>query len=204
MSYSLKIFFDICMKILSFDTTNNLASVAILDNNELLAYNTSLENSQQAEKLFYLIEKSLKDSNLNFDQIDLISVTNGPGSFTGVRIGLAAALGLKMACQKKIIAISNLQVTAFYAKQNFNKNSKIAVAQDARKDEIYFQIFDENLNNITEPEIILRNSIKIDKDVQLIERKVDAKLLAEATDFFWKSNLYQSLYPIYIRAPYVG
>lgn len=168
----------------------------------MLAYNTTLENSQQAEKLFYLIKKSLKEAKLELNQINLISVTNGPGSFTGVRIGLAAALGLEMACAIKIITISNLQVVAFHAAK-FNPNKKIAVLQDARKDEVYFQIFDQNLNNLIEPKILSRNSIEIPLDTALAEFKIDAKLLAEATEFFWKEKLYQKLEPLYIRQPYI-
>lgn len=177
--------------------------MAILDNNNLLAYNTTLENSQQAEKLFYLIEKSLEEAKLTLNEIDLISATNGPGSFTGVRIGLAAALGLKMASKANFIAVSNLQVAAFHAR-NLSSDKKIAVVQDARKEEVYYQVFDQDLKNLTEPEIVLRSSLKQDLDAEVTECKVDAKLLAEASEFVWSKGLYKDLEPLYIRQPYVG
>lgn len=183
------------MKILSFDTSNNLASVAIMDNNKLLAYNTTIESSQQAEKLFSLIEEALSKTKLKLSDIDLISVTNGPGSFTGVRIGLAAALGLKMGSKVQVISLSNFQVLAYQILKK-HPEEQIEIALDARREQIYYQKFDDKLTPLTEPKLLTKDAIKIDP-----MDKPDAKILARATEFFWQNKLYSDLEPLYIREP---
>jgi tRNA threonylcarbamoyladenosine biosynthesis protein TsaB len=183
------------MKILSFDTSNNLASVAIMDDDTLLAYNTTMESSQQAEKLFSLIEECLTSSKLKLSDIDLISVTNGPGSFTGVRIGLAAALGLKMGITAQIISLSNFQVLAYKILKEYPE-SQIEIVLDARRDQIYYQKFDAQLNNLSKPKLLEKDAIEIPP-----MNNPDAKMLAFATKFFWQSKLYSDLEPLYIRQP---
>lgn len=183
------------MKILSFDTSNNLASVAIMDANNLLAYNTTMESSQQAEKLFFLIEECLNQAKLKLSDIDLISVTNGPGSFTGVRIGLAAALGIKMGIKAQVISLSNFQVLAYGALKEHSEE-EIEVVLDARRDQVYYQKFDAKLHHLTEPKLLEKDSVKIDP-----MDKPNAKNLAESTEFFWNNKLYSDLDPLYIREP---
>ena len=169
----------------------------------LLAYSTTLENSQQAEKLFLLIEQCLTEANLQLSKIDLISVTNGPGSFTGVRIGLAAALGLRMAIKAKVIALSNFQVSAWKASQD-NPGKQIAVSLDARREQVYYQLFDSDLKNLTEAKLVAIKHLEYPKNAILIEDNVNAKFLIEATEFYWKNKLYNDLEPLYIREPDVA
>lgn len=196
------------MKILSFDTTNNLASTAIINNGQLLSYNTTTTDSQQAEKLFSLIEQSLIEAKLTLSDLDLISVTNGPGSFTGVRIGLAAALGMQMVCKTKFLSLTNFQVLAYFAKQQ-SIDQEIAVLLDARREQLYLQKFDSNLVTIDEPSLVNIKDLNLPKDCFLIgdgmaqaqQIKVDAKLLAKATEFYWKTKQYHDLIPLYIRQP---
>jgi tRNA threonylcarbamoyladenosine biosynthesis protein TsaB len=208
------------MKILSFDTTNNLASVAVMNNNELLSYNTTDKSSQQAEKLFSLIDKSLSEADCKLTDIDIVSVTSGPGSFTGVRIGLSSALGMQMGCEAEFIAMSNFQVLAWLASQK-NPKDHIAVILDARRDQVYLQIFNENLESLGEAKAVDISSIEshLPKDVSLsfvgdgmkllpqLKTKeeliinVSAEILAQATEFFYKKKLYGDLVPLYIREP---
>jgi tRNA threonylcarbamoyladenosine biosynthesis protein TsaB len=200
------------MKILSFDTTNSLASVAIMVDNKLLSYFVTEESSSQAEKLFYLINKSLKETGLLLDDIDLVSVTNGPGSFTGVRIGLAAALGMRMSSRAKFIALSNFQVLAYQLKE---QNKDIAVALDARRGQIYLQLFNSKLENISEPSFISIEDLSIDKDMLIIGDGIkqaneslminaDAALLCKASEFYFSRNMYSDITPLYIREADVG
>lgn len=196
------------MNILSFDTTNNLASTAIISNKNLLFNNTTLTSSQQAEKLFTLIDESLRESKLSLSDIDLISVTNGPGSFTGVRIGLAAALGMQIACKAKFISITNFQVLAYLANEKC-QNKDILVALDARREQAYVQKFSPQLKELSEANLVNIKELDLTEDLFLIgdalknsfDVKVDAKLLALATEFYWKCNQYHDLIPLYIRQP---
>ena len=139
------------MKILAFDTSNSLASVAILINGELKFNLVVTEESKQAEKLFKLISQALNETGLTIDQLDYVAVTNGPGSFTGVRIGLAAALGMRMFTKAKFVSLSNFQVLAYYARQH-QKNSIVML--DARREQIYVQAFDQNLFSLSEPVLL--------------------------------------------------
>jgi tRNA threonylcarbamoyladenosine biosynthesis protein TsaB len=208
------------MKILSFDTTNNLASVAVMNNNELLSYNTTDKSSQQAEKLFFLIDKALSEAKFNLTDIDIVSVTNGPGSFTGVRIGLSSALGMQMGCKAEFIAISNFQALAWLALQDHPKDH-IAVILDARRDQVYLQIFNKNLESLGEAKVVDISSVEghLPKDVSIsfvgdgvkllpqlrakeeLMINVNAEILAQATEFFYKKKLYGDLIPLYIREP---
>ena len=204
------------MKILSFDTSNNLASVAIMANEQLLAYNITDGSSQQAEKLFSLIKQALEEAKLQLTDIDLISVTNGPGSFTGVRIGLAAALGLQMSSASKFIALTNFQVLAWQAKQLY-PDKPSAVILDARRDQVYFQLFNSQLEHLNEPELIATAAVpslkhmvlvgdgakflsQYDFDIELTNN-ANAKLLAASSKFYLENKLYQNLAPLYIREP---
>jgi len=213
------------MNILSFDTTNNLASVAIINDEQILSYITTDESSQQAEKLFLLIEQCLSKSSLKISDLDLVSLTNGPGSFTGVRIGIAAALGMKIGINIPFIALTNFQVLAFAA-QKMNIDRDIAVILDARRDQVYFQLFNHKLEHLDEPRLISIDNIDnylspeqnfslIGDGVGLIKskylswkvvsyEKANACLLAEASNFFWQKKIYHDLIPLYIREPDVS
>ncbi len=134
-------------------------------------------------------------SSLKLLDIDLISVTNGPGSFTGVRIGLAAALGIKMAVKIPVISLSNFQIIAYKIYQEA-LHKKIEVILDARSEQIYYQAFDSNLNPLTNPQLLLKSNIK-----SAPMANPDAKMLAQSSEFYYKSNLYSNLEPLYIREP---
>lgn len=199
------------MKILSFDTTNNLASVAIMAEGQILSYHATQESSQQAEKLFQLITQALEEASLKLEDIDLVTVTNGPGSFTGVRIGLAAALGMQMACRAKIIALSNFQVLAYQA---IDKNKNIAVILDARREQVYLQSFNSKLESIDEAKLLSIEDISLAKDTILIgdgvkfikaqddlNKNVDAAMLVKASEFYLAHSRYSDIVPLYIREP---
>lgn len=96
------------MKILAFDTANNTASVALSDNDNILAYAEELRPSMQAENLMPMIEQVMKAAQCSYDELDYLAVTNGPGSFTGIRIGLAVAKGILFA--KRILKVWRLVI----------------------------------------------------------------------------------------------
>ena len=199
------------MKILSFDTSNSLASVAIIDNGKILSNHITKQSSQQAEqeqKQTQEVKVKLKLSDMN-----LVSITNGPGSFTGVRIALAAALGLQTASQVEFIALTNFQVLGWHAKQ-IHPNKPIAVVLDARREQVYLQLFNKDLENISEPMLISKEELPtyISSDMALIGDGVDselnlianAEILAKASEFYWRNKSYHDLIPLYIRQPDVA
>ena len=203
------------MNILSIDTTNNFASTAVMSNNKILSYNITEERSQQAEKLFQLIELSLQQSKLQLSDIDLVSVTNGPGSFTGVRVGLAAVMGMQMAHEIKYIALSNFQVLAYAAATDCKQGEQIAVVLDARREQVYYQLFNRTMEELSQSKLLAiedlqfpRESILVGDAVKFfpnrssfLEVNADAKLLANASKYFLEANRYSALEPLYIREP---
>ena len=207
------------MNILSFDTSNNLASAAVSSKGKILAYNITNSGSQQAEKLFELIDLSLKEAKLNINEINLICLSNGPGSFTGVRIAMAAALGLELSGNAKVISLSNFEVIAWHNINYFTNNLPLTVILDAYNEQFYWQSFDKNLIALEEPKIISLNELKsLDinqynlvgsglKYLESYDEKLslanNAKLICQASSFFLDNNKYNQLTPLYIRPPYV-
>lgn len=132
------------MKILAFDTANNSASVAISENEKILAYIEELRPSMQAENILPMIEEALKIAKISYSDLDYLTVTNGPGSFTGIRIGLSVAKALVFSTNIKAAPISNFEVSYFRASAQVKNYDKIFVFLNAYRGQLYSQIFDHN------------------------------------------------------------
>lgn len=140
------------MTILAFDTTTGLCSVALL--HEGNSYHAEGEQpSSQAEKLFFLIQAVLDQAGISYQQLESIAVTTGPGSFTGVRIGLAAAKGIALAAAIPLIGIGSLEAIALEAVLSNNQHPVLATL-DARRGQIYAQYFDKE-GIATKPALLL-------------------------------------------------
>ncbi|MBI78560.1 MAG: tRNA (adenosine(37)-N6)-threonylcarbamoyltransferase complex dimerization subunit type 1 TsaB [Rhodospirillaceae bacterium] len=130
------------MKILGIDSTLGFCSAAVLDqNNSSKCFNLEFEG--HSEMLIPIIQKVMEEADLPFHELNLIAVTVGPGSFTGLRAGLSAAKGLGLALDIPVHGVTTLEAVAFGARsKSLNKGSRnIAVALDTKRDEIYFQNF---------------------------------------------------------------
>lgn len=134
------------MKILAVDTSATSASVAVAEENKIIGFfsiNTTLTHSQT---LIPMIEDVLKKTNIGFDEIEAVAVNAGPGSFTGVRIGVAAVKGIAFNHNLPCISISTLESMAY----NFIGNDCIVCAvMDARCSQVYNALFRINKNGIT-------------------------------------------------------
>lgn len=147
------------MRILAFDTTNSTLSVALLENQQILTKNTIYESGKQSEILIPEIEKVLLKNNIWYENLNFIANTSGPGSFTGVRIGLSTARTLKIATNLPLISLDSLEVLAFKYRQ---KSEEIFVVVDARMDEFFIGSFiSENgkLKQITKSQLIKSEEI---------------------------------------------
>ena len=129
------------MKILALDTSGGACSVALYDTaaEKLLAEERVLIERGHAELLFSQIELVTERGNITLKSIDRFAVTTGPGTFTGVRIGLSAARGFALAAQKPLIGVGSLEVVAMGAEAP--SNAIIVAAFDARRGELYVQAF---------------------------------------------------------------
>lgn len=144
--------------ILSIETATKNCSVSLsLNGNTICTREVSEVGYSHAEKLHVFIEEVLKDSNIGFSDLNAIAVSQGPGSYTGLRIGVSAAKGLCYALNIPLIAIDTLEVLA---RKLSVENALIIPMIDARRMECYTAIFDANfeLKREVKSEIITENS----------------------------------------------
>ena len=144
--------------ILNIETATKNCSVSIAKNGATLqCIQIAEEGYSHAEKLHVFIEQILKDLQLTFQDLSAIAVSQGPGSYTGLRIGISAAKGLCYALNLPLIAVDTLAILASQAKV---ENGLIIPMIDARRMEVYSAIFNANLEKIraVQAEIIDENS----------------------------------------------
>ena len=136
--------------ILNIETATKNCSVSLAENGNIIALKELNDgNYSHAEKLHVFIDDVLKTSNKSIDEVDAIAISKGPGSYTGLRIGVSAAKGLCFALNKPLISILTLEALA----HQVNSNDGVIVAMlDARRMEVYSAIFDSNYNQIRETE----------------------------------------------------
>lgn len=126
--------------ILSFDVSNNISSVALSRGQEILAFKENLTPFVQAENLIIMLEEIMKEANLEYSNIDYLAVTVGPGSFTGIRIGLAVAKGISYACKNiKPVAITNFETAFYRLKMQVKKFNSAIIILNAYKNQLYLQ-----------------------------------------------------------------
>lgn len=130
------------MKILAFDTALNACSVAITDDHDVLAHIHEKRRRGHAETLMPMIEGLMGGIGLAYRDIDLIAVTVGPGTFTGLRIGLAAARGMSLAARKPLVGVTTLEALAAAVPEEMTQERPVIATADARRGEIYLQSFD--------------------------------------------------------------
>ena len=127
-------------------------SAAICAGGEVLAHRFEPRTRGHAEALMPMIEAVLEEARLGMADLGALAVTIGPGTFTGLRVGLAAARGLALARALPLVGVTTLEAIA--AAVEARKGEVIAAAFDARREEIYFQLFDESHEPLTEPMLI--------------------------------------------------
>jgi tRNA threonylcarbamoyladenosine biosynthesis protein TsaB len=136
--------------ILHIETALENASVLLLNERQIIASEISTEQKNHASFLFVAIQQVLDKASLSLQNIDAISVSNGPGSYTGLRVGLSAAKGLCYSLQKPLILLSTLELMAVQQISNIDQNEEVLFCPmiDARRMEVYCGIFNNKLDPI--------------------------------------------------------
>lgn len=134
------------MKILAVDTGTKAGDIAILEDDNLIIEYTPPGEKTHAEKLLPSIDTVLKKSGITLKEIDVFAVTTGPGSFTGLRIGIATIKGFAWTFKKPVVGISTLKALAMNIRHN---HTPICPILDARKEEVYTAIYKWENNTIT-------------------------------------------------------
>src|SRR5256885_11048121 len=142
------------MLILAIDTALDACAAAVLDTaaNELIARKSQAMKRGHAEALMPLIARVMKASGIAFDALDRIAATTGPGSFTGLRVGLSAARGIALAANKPVVGVTTL--TAYAAPiVSENNEQPVVSAIDARHGQIYFQVVSGSGSSLVWPRV---------------------------------------------------
>src|SRR5450432_963532 len=142
------------MLILAIDTALDACAAAVLDTDtgQLIAVESQPMKRGHAEALMPLIARVMKQAELPFAALDRIAVTTGPGSFTGLRVGLSAARGIALAANKPVVGLTTLSA---YAAPIVSRNGEHPVisAIDARHDHVYFQVVSGNGSSLIRPRV---------------------------------------------------
>jgi tRNA threonylcarbamoyladenosine biosynthesis protein TsaB len=137
--------------ILNIDTATERASVCIADNDNILFIRFNEDAKQHASFLQPAIQELCSETNIQLKDIDAVAVSNGPGSYTGLRVGLSSAKGICFALKKPLILINTLTVMA-EAGRNIAENAELICPMiDARRMEVFTAVFDKSLSILQKP-----------------------------------------------------
>ncbi len=127
------------MKILALDSSGLVASVAVTEDDVLIAEYTIQYKKTHSQTLLPMLEEVRRMVELAMDQVDAIAVAAGPGSFTGLRIGSATAKGLALALEKPIIPVPTLDGLAW---QMYGTDALVCPIMDARRSQVYTGLYE--------------------------------------------------------------
>lgn len=148
------------MLLLALDSATPVSSAALCDDaGGILGHRRGDEGPDQADRLIELIDAVLRDAGLDYGGIDVIAVNCGPGSFTGIRAGVAAARGLALASGRPLVAVNSLEVLA--AALGPQAAGTIVAALDARRGQVYLQMFDHELVALGEPRALAPENVPL-------------------------------------------
>ena len=136
--------------ILCVDTTSEFCSVSLFNGNELVnTVNSKIERSH-SKLIISLVEKVIKESEIEISDIDAFSISRGPGSYTGLRIGLSCLKGFCYGLDKPLISLNTLKILAKSATEKIdNKDSYICPMVDARRMEVFTKLYNYSMDEVS-------------------------------------------------------
>ena len=141
------------MRVLALETAGAACSVALWDEGRLTA-RFHAAGRGHAEMLAPMIAEVLAEAGVAADAVDRLAVTVGPGAFTGLRVGLAAARGLALATGKPLVGLTSFEAIAHGVAPGERAGRALLVAVDSRRAELFFQRFDAALAPLGEPAVL--------------------------------------------------
>ena len=214
------------MLILAIDTALDACSACVLDTDagKMIAQESQAMKRGHAEALMPLIARVMKDASVAFTRLDRIAVTTGPGSFTGLRVGLSAGRGIALAAEKPVVGVTTL--TAYAAPiVSANAEQPVIAAIDARHDHVYLQVVSGDGGSLQLPRlapvtealatsrfgapVLVGNAAQLLADRWLTDAPAPYKIDAQpAPDIVWVAWLGAAVNPdtaparpFYLRAP---
>lgn len=144
--------------ILNIDSSVETASICLAENGVVKVFTSNSNQREQASWIHIAIRKLLTDGGYKISNLDSVAVSSGPGSYTGLRVGLSTAKGLCYALQIPLITIKTLEVMAFSAKEK--AMDLISPMIDARRMEVYTAVYNKNME-----EIVPAHACIVDQDL---------------------------------------
>jgi len=135
--------------VLALDTALSACSAAVLADGRLLAARSEPMDRGHQERLAPLVAEVMREAEISFEALDRVGVTVGPGSFTGLRVGLAFAKGLSLALDVPCVGVGSLEALAASA----GALGQVAAVIDARRDQVYLQLFSDGAA-VSDPEVL--------------------------------------------------
>lgn len=139
--------------ILNIDCAQETAAVGIAQDGECLAMRSNAQQTDHASWIHLAIKELFAETGISLTQTDAVAVTSGPGSYTGLRVGMATAKGLCYALQKPLICVPTLEMMAYAARHTTAE--LICPMIDARRMEVYAAIYDKQLKELVSPEALI-------------------------------------------------
>ena len=173
------------MKILAIDTSSKICSVTIFEDTNPIIELQNDDEKTHSVKLMPMVDKAFNETNLTLDDIDLLVCSLGPGSFTGVRIGIATIKAFADAKNIPVVGISSLEILAYNVKElPLSSNSLVCSMIDAKNENIYCGLYKFSKNSCNQLSIFAENihtSIEKIKEIALEYNYKDIIFVGDAT-----------------------
>jgi len=185
--------------ILNIETSTTICSVSLARNGKKIIAKESNEKNAHSKILTVFIEDIFKDANLQVKDIDAVAVSKGPGSYTGLRIGVSVAKGIAYGIGKPLITVSTLLNMTYGAKQKIiaDVNDLFAPMIDARRMEVYTQLFNNQLvcENKINAKIIDEQSFLLELEKQKVHFFGDGAMKCKQAIKHKNAFFYEDLHP---------
>lgn len=159
--------------ILNVDTATSVCSVALAKNGEVIAIKENNEGLNHSVLLGTYIDEILKENHITAHQLDAVAISMGPGSYTGLRIGVSMVKGLCFGAGKPMIAVPTLQALALSISSAKQEDALYCPMIDARRMEVYTAFFDKD------------NHTVVDTKAEIIDENSFAEILSRQTVYFF-------------------
>lgn len=156
--------------LLTIDTSQEIASVSVIRDGELVGVETNNSQKDHAAWLQPAIQTMFSKSGILLSELDAIGVVAGPGSYTGLRVGMASAKGLCYALKKPLITLNGLYIMASAFQSQYFETGFICPMVDARRMEVFTALYGADLNQLLEPQAMILEESSFDS--WLIEQPV--------------------------------
>lgn len=141
--------------ILCVETSQSVCSAAVFSGEQLLGYAQHDIPNEHNKMITLVMEQAMKEAEIKVDHLEAVAVSEGPGSYTGLRVGSSACKAYSYAMQIPLIPVDTLQLIAFQAQKQFPDAAQYISMIDARRMEVFMGSFDNELKSLSEPKAFI-------------------------------------------------